>query len=788
MKHFSNLLCVCFAVVAFGQTTNFKTTQAFNELYQHATFATSGDKKLQLKELNNANLEFETLTSENQSVGFTTDFFWVKFNIENNQNKTQILYLETARPITDLVELYIVNEKDTIVHRTGDQISYNNRQVKHRSSIFKMELQPNTTQHYFIHYKSDGETLNLPLNLFSEDDFWRMNYSQQLFLGLFYGLLFLAGTIYLFFYTSLKEKTFSYYGIYVFSIALMQAALDGFIFQYFFPNGGFINDRAVMIAALLSNFFLLKYCEYFLKIDQKAAFFAKAYHFIYWVIGGLAVMVMLGDHTRSVAYPLSNVNGLISLILILATVGFMRYKKIKIDKFFSIGIFFLVIGLLGFVMNNLSLLPNNFFILNSAKFGIGLEVIFLSLSMTNLIRDLRLEKEESQAMALKKSHEISDLKSYFMSNMSHELRTPINAIMGIAEAQLSDDNPKDNTKTFEIIKHASISLLSSINDILDFEKIEKKQLKLRPDNFDLSLALQQISDNWKVMAKNKGLKYKYIANNQNLPYKVYGDYERFIQIANNVLGNAVKFTQTGSVVFKAESIVEANNICKLILRINDTGVGMTLDKKDGLFDSFSQMKLDDKRNFGGIGLGLTIVKHLVELFDGTVTIESEHGKGTEATIIMPLKVVALNKPESVTNQTREIQDNNTVKILIVEDNVMNQLIIKKIVGAVPNFECKIAANGKEAIELLMDESFDMVLMDLQMPVMDGYEATTIIRKGNLGNNQKNIPIIAVTADATEKARQKVFDCGMSDYMTKPVKKELLIEKITKLSEANLRIA
>lgn len=788
MKHFSNLLFVCFSVFAFGQTTNFKTTQPFNNLYQHALFANAGNESLQVENLNNAGLEFQTLTSENHSVGFTTNFYWVKFNIENNHNKKQILYLETARPITDMVELYVVSKNDTIIHRTGDQISYSQRQVKHRSSMFKIELEPNSTEQYFIHYKSDGETLNLPLNLFSEDDFWQMNYSQQLFLGLFYGLLFLAGIIYLFFYTSLKEKTFLYYGIYVFSIALMQAALDGFIFQYLFPSGGFINDRAVMIAALLSNLFLLKYCEYFLKVDQKAGFFRKAYRIIYWILGALAFIVMMGEHIRSVAYPLSNINGLISLLLIIATLGYMRYKKIKVDRFFSIGIFFLVIGLLGFVMNNLSLLPNNFFVLNSAKFGIGLEVIFLSLSMTNLIRDLRLEKEKSQAMALKKSQEISDLKSYFMSNMSHELRTPINAIMGIAETQLSEGIYNDNTKNFEIIKHASISLLSSINDILDFEKIEKKQLKLRPDNFELPLALKQISDNWKVMAENKGLKYQYVSNIQNLPYKVYGDYERFIQIANNVLSNAVKFTQIGTVSFKAESIIESNKICKLILKIKDTGVGMTLDKKGGLFDSFSQMKLDDKRSFGGIGLGLTIVKHLVELFDGSLSIDSEHGKGTEITIIIPLKVVEFNKPEKPFYEKKQFLNNNEVRILIVEDNVMNQLIIKKIVSAVPNFECKIAANGKEAIELLMQEPFDMVLMDLQMPVMDGYEATTIIRKGDLGNNLKDIPIIAVTADATEKARQKVFDCGMSDYMTKPVKKELLIEKISKLSDANLKIA
>ncbi len=223
-----------------------------------------------------------------------------------------------------------------------------------------------------------------------------------MFFGLFYGVLLLAGLIYLFFYKSLKNKAFLYYGLYVFSITLMQSALDVFVYKYIFPNGGYINSRMVLISALFSNFFLLKYCEYFLNIETHLPKLKKVYKGIYTVLFVVFAMIFINKQTLELAYPISNLNGLLSLVLILASMFAIRFKKIPLDPYFSIGIFFLVIGLLGFVMNNLGMLSTNFYTLNSSKFGTGFKVIFLSLSMTNFLRKLREQKEKSQELALKK--------------------------------------------------------------------------------------------------------------------------------------------------------------------------------------------------------------------------------------------------------------------------------------------------------------------------------------------------------------------------------------------------
>ncbi|WAC00924.1 response regulator [Lacinutrix neustonica] len=613
----------------------------------------------------------------------------------------------------------------------------------------------------------------------------KANYNQQLFLGVFYGLLFLAGLIYLFFYTSLSNKTFLYYSVYVFSIALLQSALDGFMFQYLLPFGGYLNDRAVLITALFSNFFLLKYCEHFLKVSLRSKTLKYGYKFVYTIILGLGVMLFINDKTMALVYPMSNLNGLLSLILILGTLFYLRYKGITIDPFFSIGIFFLVIGLLGFVMNNLGLLPNNFIVLNSAKFGIGFEVVFLSLSMTHLIRDLRLENEQSQLIALNKSEEISELKSYFMSNISHELRTPINAIMGIAEDELMNNTNHEAHKNYEIIRHASLSLLSNINDILDFEKIEKGTLKLRTEHFNPKEAIEQISRNWQRMAEKKGLKYSLeIAN--TLPYSVAGDADRFMQIINNVLSNAVKFTAFGKVVFQIKSTVKPSGEVEFIMTVLDTGVGISNNKKADLFNSFGQMRSNDKRRFGGVGPGLSIVNHLIKLFGGTISIESEDTRGTKVTMVIVLNVIALSMPIN-DNDTKETST-QALKVLVVEDNMMNQLIMKKILTTLSITDFKMAVNGQVALELLDKHTFDIILMDLQMPVMDGYETTTNIRNGNLKHKHKNIPIIAVTADTTEAAREKVLAVGMNDYISKPVNRDLLFNKINKHKTRPLKIA
>ena len=213
---------------------------------------------------------------------------------------------------------------------------------------------------------------------------------------------------------------------------------------------------------------------------------------------------------------------------------------------------------------------------------------------------------------------------------------------------------------------------------------------------------------------------------------------------------------------------------------------MNAEIKKSVFESFSQMRLDHKRQFGGIGLGLTIVNHLVALFNGSLTLESREGKGTELFIDLSLKVVLeLRQGHEISKKEEELPQ---IHILVVEDNLMNQMVMKKVLARSLNISFTIVDNGEKAIAALKAMTYDMILMDLQMPIMDGYEATKIIRSGILGHRIEHIPIIAVTADAMQETRQRVLEIGMNDYMTKPITKDILMEKIYHQSDIKLRIA
>ena len=786
MKKLTWLFLALFCVATFAHDkTTFNPKTSKGELYEYASYINVKDKKLSINDIiASKNLHFDPIKSDNLSLGFTSSNYWVSFSLENSTSNNNTYYLETARPVTDLANLYVVTKDSIIKYQSGDQIPFDQRQVAHRSTVFKLQLEPNTVKDFYLELSSDGETINIPLNLYTETEFLIANYKQQLFLGLFYGILFLAGIVYLFFYSSLSNKTFLYYSCYVLSIALMQGALDGLIYQYIFTEAGYFNSKAVLITALLSNLFLLKYCEHFLNIEKHLKVIKKIFNGIYIAIAVLFVMTLVSPITMEFVYPISNLNGLISLILILVAVFSLKLKNVKVDPFFSVGIFFLVIGLLGFVMNNLSLLPNNFYTLNSAKFGSGLEVIFLSLSMTNLIKKLRKEKESSQELALTRTKEISELKSYFMSNMSHELRTPINAILGIVQSSIDDKN-SDIKDQYQTIKNASLSLLSNVNDILDFEKIESNQLRLNTNQFNPKTLITDISDNWRVEANKKGLNYVFDIDTE-IPEMVEGDAERFIQIINNVLSNAVKFTLEGEVIFKLKCSCQPNGFNRFSIQISDTGIGMTKEVQQNVFDSFNQMRNNHKRQFGGIGLGLNIVKNLVTLFEGTISIESEINKGTSVYIDIPLKVIeARAEIETKTDENQE----KDIQILVVEDNRLNQMVMKKLLSANLRFNYTIVENGQEALNELNTKAYDLVLMDLQMPIMDGYEATKAIREGKINAFNKDIAIIAVTADAMPKTKDRVLEIGMNDYMTKPIDKNELFNKINHFSlKPELRIA
>lgn len=751
------------------------------DLWEYAQFIKISDKTLGLASVRSDSFadQWEAVPQELWNIGFTSDQYWVRFSLENASEKRQTFFLETARPITDRVNLYTFENENLInTQRSGDQIPFKDRALPYRASLFKVELPPRSSRHFYLELGSDGEVISLPLQLARPDHFIEKTSQSTLFFGLFYGVLLLAAVIYLFFYFGLRDSSFLNYGLYVLSILALQLSLDGYLFQYFFTDGGYLNGRMVMISALLSIFFLGRYSETFLRLNERLSWIGWGFKAVYLFTGVLFLGMLFSDTWLEYSYPLSNQTGLVLLLLILTSIVALRIKKQRVDPFYVAGIAFLLAGLVIFILNNLSVLPNNFITLNSSKIGSGLEVVFLSISMSNLIRQLKSEKEAMQAEALRKSEEMNDIKSYFMSNMSHELRTPLNAIMGLAQQMMNEDSSKEERLVnLEVIKHSSLSLLSSVNDILDFSKIEKGQLKLKERPMDPKSGLDEISRNWQRRAEEKGLAYA-LKVDPGIPDRISGDQDRLEQIGNNLLSNAVKFTHEGSVKAHLWSEKTSDDQIDLIFEVEDTGVGIPKNRQKRIFESFLQENVNDKRKFGGIGLGLTIVKKLVDLKGGKLELESKPGQGSRFRVSLPHQVLSAPREKSIAPVAN--YDLGGARILMAEDNSLNQMVMRKLISKWENTELDIVENGQEALEKLAEKHYDLILMDLQMPVMDGYEASQRIRQGQVKKLDRHIPIIAVTADTMAETEEKVFQIGLDAYVTKPVKADQLFQHCKKL--------
>ena len=380
--------------------------------------------------------------------------------------------------------------------------------------------------------------------------------------------------------------------------------------------------------------------------------------------------------------------------------------------------------------------------------------------------------EEARTLA-EKSVRVKDI---FLSNVSHEIRTPLNAITGFTNLLVGEiTNPKA-IEYLGYIQYANKNLLELINDILDFSKIEAGQVHLEKAPVAISEFVFSISAIMKQKATEKGISYKAILS-RNLPEFVEADKLRLTQILLNVCGNAIKFTEKGSVELSVMPVGEMLNGVQIIrFEVKDTGIGIAKDKLDDVFNRFVQATESTTRIFGGTGLGLSIVKSLVELFGGTLSLQSEVGKGTVFTMEFPMKIAQEGLPENSREDLSELNGSvSSLNILAAEDNLLNQKLLSAIFERL-KIPLTIVNNGLEALHMLEKGGFDIVLMDIQMPVMDGYTAIKEIRR----SISKTIPIITMTAHAMVGEKEECLSMGANSYISKPFKESELLHTIALL--------
>jgi signal transduction histidine kinase/CheY-like chemotaxis protein len=715
---------------------------------------------------------------------------------------------------------------------SGSFTPFNKREFKHHSLIFPINVYSNEEKTFFIRIESIS-TISIPATVWSKQSFQEKDQIRLLLLGVYYGILLVLMPYDILMYFATKDRIFLIDLTRVIVLTVLQLSFDGFAAQYLWPNSTSLTNHSIQIFSTLFGASIVLLSRDYLNLKEFSPLWDKIAKTLV-IILLLITVIPIFAYTRFVSIFI-NFFGLFIIIALVISTALSLRKDYSPAKYFLISILISFLGGAVTLMRNVNLIDNNFFIQYSLHFGSAFQVIVLSVGLAERVRLLLKSKEDAELLATLKEKdseifklrnvelteanlklkEVNQIKANFTAMLVHDLKSPLTVVKSTLELLAGDKTlQKDNQQMISASERSIKKILNLVSEVLEVYRSESKEMPLELKTVDVESFLRDFTLNTRLAAKVNNISVD-VQITLPLP-QLIGDINQLERVFSNLVSNALKFTSSGGkITIEVTPIVGTgveSGLTFLRFSITDTGEGIPAEEIPYLFEPYRQA--NSRKKSAGVGLGLAIVKRIVASHGGNISVRSQIGVGSCFTVILPVisvtqeiksnqkllatftrsgKVVPYEKIDS--HQIEQaIHDDTTSKnapplilsepstespfldpknqptILLVDDDKMNQMIVKKQLQQL-GYNVDVAANGVAALRAIKAKSYNLILMDCNMPVMDGYEATLKIRKDEAEQREKSsnifrIPIIALTANSLSDS-ERCFEVGMDDFLEKP---------------------